>query len=103
MWAALEWSFDKLSLKEKIVLGRLSLFHARFTHGCAAAITCYVYISPASLTAILPALVRKSWMRADHHDDELTYGLLNNIRAYAYQKLQQSNDPLLAAPREARS
>ncbi len=103
MWAALEWGFEMLSFKEKIVLGRLSLFQAGFTQGCAAAIACCAYISPACLAAILPALVEKSWLHSLRSDSELTYRLLNTTRAYAYQKLQRSNDPLLAAPPAARS
>lgn len=96
MWAALAWSYDRLTLKEKIVLGRMSLFHDRFGAGCAATVACCEVISAECLAAALEGLVAKS-MLLDEPDTAPRYRLLNNIRAFAFRKLQTSSDPLFNA------
>lgn len=96
MWAALEWSYDRLTITEKIVLGRLSLFHDRFGVGCAATVACCEVISAGCLAAALAGLVAKSMM-LDEPDSAPRYRLLNNIRAFAFRKLQTSSDPLFNA------
>jgi predicted ATPase/DNA-binding winged helix-turn-helix (wHTH) protein len=90
MWAALEWGFERLSAKEKVVLRRLSVFRDGFSSGGAAALACCHYISLDCLLTILPALVDKSLLLVDGRG----YRMHNTIRAHALKKLRTANDPM---------
>jgi predicted ATPase/DNA-binding winged helix-turn-helix (wHTH) protein len=90
MWAALEWGFERLSVKEKIVLRRLAVFRDGFSSGGAAALVCCHYISLDCLLTILPALVDKSLLLADGRG----YRMHHTIRAHALKKLGTANDPM---------
>lgn len=84
MWAAIDWGYARLSRQERLVVGRLSLLHDEFTHGCAAAVVCCADITPAGLAALLKALVDKSVLLAETGGSDGTrYRLLNTTRAYA--------------------
>lgn len=94
MWAALEWGFERLALREKIILQRLALFRNTFSHGSAATLVCCEYISASDLNEALPRLQEKSLLQAEPQDGYLNYRMPNTLRAFALCKLQASSDPL---------
>ena len=86
---AVDWSYGLLSPEEKALLERLALFAGGFDLAAAEA------VAPGELTALplLLRLVDKSLVVAEAADPKRTrYRMLDTIREYAIEKLQQSGD-----------
>ncbi|OLC26951.1 MAG: hypothetical protein AUG06_09465 [Actinobacteria bacterium 13_1_20CM_2_65_11] len=85
---AVDWSYGLLSLEEKALLERLALFAGGFD---LAAVEAVAPVEPA--LPILLHLVDKSLVVAEATDPKRTrYRMLDTIREYAIEKLQQSGD-----------
>jgi len=100
MWAALEWGFARLTVRERIVLQRLALFRSAFSHGGAATLVCCEFISATDLAAILPRLVDIALLEAELQDGYIGYRMPNTLRAFALCKLRASDDPLFRPGRD---
>jgi predicted ATPase/DNA-binding winged helix-turn-helix (wHTH) protein len=100
MWAALEWGFARLAVRERIVLQRLALFRSAFSHGGAATLVCCEFISATDLAAILPRLVDIALLEAELQDGYIGYRMPNTLRAFALCKLHASDDPLFRPGRD---
>jgi predicted ATPase/DNA-binding SARP family transcriptional activator len=82
--AAVEWSYELLLADEQILLHRLAAFAGSFDLSAATAVTVAGPVTPTSLVDLLDALVRKSLVVAERHDDGgLRYRLLETIRDFA--------------------
>jgi non-specific serine/threonine protein kinase len=96
--AAMDWSFDLLSLQERTALRRLSVFAGGFTlesveSVCADAVG-QEGISSNQVLDLLSDLVDKSLVMVVEweHGEQARYGLLEAIRQYAREKLLDAGE-----------
>lgn len=90
--ATLDWSYDLLSDAEKKALQRLSVFASGWTLEAAEAVCSDGDINPGDVMGVLSSLVDKSLVVVDGSHDSKRYRLLETIRQYALQKLEQTGE-----------
>jgi predicted ATPase/DNA-binding winged helix-turn-helix (wHTH) protein len=90
--ATLDWSYELLPREEKIILHRLSVFRGSFTVGAAAAVAGMDVIAFDEVCSAVASIVAKSLVASDRTDSAPRYRLLDTTRAYALEKLQQSQE-----------
>jgi predicted ATPase/DNA-binding SARP family transcriptional activator len=94
--ATIDWSFDLLSDKERILFRRLSIFAGGFTLDAAEAIAAAGDIVQSQVIEILGNLINKSLVRVEERLEdaqvETRYGLLETIREYAREKLREAGE-----------
>ncbi|MGD0183648.1 MAG: winged helix-turn-helix domain-containing protein [Roseiarcus sp.] len=89
MRATLEWSYDKLSNEEKMLLIRLSIFRSMFSLAGAQAVSA----APPELTIqLLSDMVAKSLVVVDYQRAVTRFRLLEITRGFAEEKLNDSKD-----------
>lgn len=102
MRATLDWSFNLLSQIERIVLCRLSIFVGLFTLDAARAVATGREVSTNEVVETVATLFEKSLISVDLSISSASaYRLLDSTRAYAWQKLSDSDDVRLIASRHA--
>lgn len=89
--SAIDWSYDPLPRKSQIVLNRLGAFMGNFSLESAQKVACCVQISPQDVTSAVIELVNKSLVCAIPGVPQAMYRLLDTIRAYALERLQESD------------
>jgi predicted ATPase len=99
--ATLDWSWELLSERERVVLRRLSIFAGRFTLEAASAIAANEKVTEAEVVACVANLITKSLLTTDGGDTVAHYRLLETTRAYALEKLGESGEANAAARRHA--
>lgn len=87
LWASLGWSFQRLPLREQVVLRRLAAFRHAFSLGDAMRMVDGAQLSPSALLEILIALVAKSLISVAPGPQGTQYRLLNTTRSFAFEKL----------------
>ena len=91
--ATIDWSYGLLSEKEQILLRRLSVFAGGFTLESAEVITSGGDVAPSEVIDFLGSLINKSLVilqsRSGVVDGEARYGMLETIRQYAHEKLEE--------------
>ena len=103
MSATLDWSYDLLSALEKALFRELSVFAGGFSMAAAEA------VHPAGdgddVLHLLGELVGQSLVAfealPDTNDDEPRYGMLEPVRQYASEKLEESGESATASRRHA--
>ena len=90
--ATLDWSYGLLSPVEQVVLRRLAVFSGCFDMESAHAIGRDEHIRIDDVADTLTNLVAKSLLTTDTTGEQLLYRLPDTIRAYALEKLQDSNE-----------
>ena len=90
--ATLDWSYELLSLSERVMLRRLSVFVGSFTLAAASAIVAVIEIPPSDIVETLSNLVDKSLVVADVGGAAVHYRLLETTRAYAREKLAEAGE-----------
>jgi predicted ATPase/DNA-binding winged helix-turn-helix (wHTH) protein len=98
--AALDWSYDLLTTSEQCLLRHLSIFPAGFTLEAAAAVQRDIGHEPNAIEGIAD-LVGKSLVTQDASASGRRWRLLETIRAYALEKLQDSGEAESALRRHA--
>ncbi|MHC8334492.1 ATP-binding protein [Pseudomonas sp. LB3P25] len=88
--AALDWSYERLSLLEQTVFQRLSVFKMSFTLDAAIGVCSCVELKPDQLAALVKRLVAKSLLSMDQVNGTARYRFLNTTRTYAVEKLEHS-------------
>ena len=90
--ATIDWSYDLLSETESILFRRLSVFVGGFTLEAAEAVTTGGDVSKSQVVHLLERLVNKSLVtveaNSEDQNDETRYRMLETIREYAYEKLE---------------
>ncbi|WLB58943.1 ATP-binding protein [Bradyrhizobium japonicum] len=81
--ATIDWSYNLLPERERVVLGRLSIFAGPFTLDAAIAVASDDDLDMASVRETVAALAGKSFLSLDHRATLLEYRLLETTRAYA--------------------
>jgi predicted ATPase/DNA-binding winged helix-turn-helix (wHTH) protein len=99
--ATLDWSFERLSLAEKVVLSRLSVFAGSFSPSAAKKVVSDEPVDQDTVLERLLSLVAKSLIARGDHSGEIEYRLLESVRAYAHKKLLERSDQNLTAHRHA--
>jgi predicted ATPase/class 3 adenylate cyclase len=90
--AAIDWSYELLSETEQLLLRRLSVFAGGFTLEAAEAVTAGGGIEADDVFELLATLVARSLVVADTEDADTRYRLLETIRQYAQEHLDNSSD-----------
>ena len=91
--ATIDWSYDLLTEVEREVFCRLSVFAGGFKLEAAEDIAAGGAVDAFDVLAALSALVDKSLVtRRELIDGSDRYGLLQTLRAYGLERLNESND-----------
>jgi predicted ATPase/DNA-binding CsgD family transcriptional regulator len=91
--AVIDWSYDLLSLDERRLLQRLSVFAGGCTLEAAEEVCSGEGLEAVQVLELLASLVEKSMVVADRrHDAETRYRLLEIVRQYASEKLREAGD-----------
>lgn len=89
--ATMDWSYALLSEKERACLRRLSVF-AGWTLEAVEAACGWGDVGEAEVFDLLSGLINKSLIVVDHLNGAVRYRMLETIRQYARQKLQDSGE-----------
>ncbi len=90
--AAIDWSYELLSETEQLLLDRLSIFVGGFSLEAAEAVAAGGAIETDDVFELLATLVARSLVVADTEGVETRYRLLETIRQYAQERLDDSGD-----------
>jgi predicted ATPase/DNA-binding SARP family transcriptional activator/DNA-binding CsgD family transcriptional regulator len=90
---ALDWSYELLSEPEQLLFGRLSVFAGGWTLEAAEAVGSTDGIEEAEALDLLSELVNKSLVVSDSsRDDAQRYRILEPVRQYAQERLEESGE-----------
>jgi predicted ATPase/DNA-binding CsgD family transcriptional regulator len=90
---ALDWSHELLSEAERVLFRRLSVFAGGWTLEAAEAVESWDGLTQEDIFELLSGLVDKSLVLAEAtRDGEMRYRLLEPIRQYALEKLEESGE-----------
>jgi predicted ATPase/DNA-binding CsgD family transcriptional regulator/DNA-binding XRE family transcriptional regulator len=90
--AVLDWSYALLTEPERRVLQRFSIFAGGADLEAAEAVCICECVQPEEVLDVLSHLVDKSLVVADRSSSETRYRLLETIRQYARQRLEEQGD-----------
>lgn len=90
--AALDWSHELLSAGERVLLRRLSVFVGGFCFEAAESVCAGGDIEAGEIFDLLAGLVSKSLVVSDTANSRGRYGLLETIRAYAADRLEEADE-----------
>jgi predicted ATPase/class 3 adenylate cyclase/tetratricopeptide (TPR) repeat protein len=90
--AAIDWSYDLLDEPERRVLDRLSVFAGSFSLQAAEAVATGGVVHHADVFELLAGLVARSLVQADATGNETRYRLLETVRQYAQEHLDESGE-----------
>jgi predicted ATPase/DNA-binding winged helix-turn-helix (wHTH) protein len=90
--AALDWSYDLLEAQEQRLLRRLSIFAGRFSLGAAESVAGMGLGAGHDFAELVSELVQKSLVTMAPGPNGFCYRMLDTIRAYAKEKLEQDNE-----------
>ncbi|WP_213736890.1 winged helix-turn-helix domain-containing protein [Bradyrhizobium sp. dw_411] len=99
--AALDWSYQLLGPAERTIFRRLAIFANGFTLEAAAAVVLEDDGSSPDIASSIANLVMKSLVAAEASDLGARFRLLEITRAFAWVKLNESEDADLIARRHA--
>jgi predicted ATPase/class 3 adenylate cyclase len=89
---AIDWSYELLTEDEQRVLQRLSVFAGGFTLDAAEAVAASDDVDALDVLDHVAALVRRSLVIADPEGGQTRYRLLETIRQYAQDRLEESGE-----------
>lgn len=88
--AAIDWSYRLLEEKEKLLFERLSVFHGGFTLEAVRSVCTDSGLDSIAVLELLPALVDKSLVTVDTDAEESRFRLLETLRQFARERLDES-------------
>jgi predicted ATPase/DNA-binding XRE family transcriptional regulator len=94
MRATIDWSHDLLDANEQKVFRRLAVFCGGFSLEAASTVCADENLGEWSILDLLASLVDKSLVVSDPLGSEQRYRLLESIRAYAFEKLQDDDESM---------
>jgi predicted ATPase/class 3 adenylate cyclase len=101
MRALIEWSYNLLSEQEQRLFRRVAIFVGGWTLEAAEAVCTDETLDALDAADVLSSLVEKSLVVADLGRDSTRYGLLESMRAFALERLEQSGEHEALARRHA--
>ena len=90
--ATMDWSHELLGRKEQILFRRLSVFSGGFTLEAAEEVCAWGDIGEREVLAWLSRLVDKSLVLSGEQGGEARYHLLETVREYGQERLQDSGE-----------
>src|SRR5918997_3914016 len=90
--ATIDWSHDLLSEEEKVLFRRLSVFVGGFALGAAEAVCVGEDLEENEVLDLLSHLVDKSLVVMQERGGGMRYGLLETVRQYGREKLEESGE-----------
>jgi predicted ATPase len=87
--AAIDWSYELLSEEEQIALQRLSVFYGTWALEAAEHVCADESIGSNQVLDLITRLFEKSLIVSESYENEIRYRMLEIIRQYAMEKLQQ--------------
>ncbi|MBV8150647.1 MAG: hypothetical protein JOY59_03745 [Candidatus Eremiobacteraeota bacterium] len=101
MRALIDWSYSLLSPAEQRLFRRLAIFAGGWTLEAATTVCSADGIQEPDAVGILLSLVSKSLVVADIDIESSRYRMLESMRAYAHEKLEESGEQETLARRHA--
>lgn len=90
--AAIDWSYDLLEPRERVLLARLSVFGGGFTLEAAERVCSGVELAPTDVLDTVAELVEKSLVQMSEADDRARYRLLETVRQYGAERLAERGE-----------
>jgi non-specific serine/threonine protein kinase len=90
--AALDWSYELLTIPEQVLLRRLSVFTGGWTLEAAEVICAGEPIGNWEVLDALSMLIEKSMVELDERAEGARYWLQETMRQYAYEKLMAGDE-----------
>jgi predicted ATPase/DNA-binding CsgD family transcriptional regulator len=90
--ATMDWSHELLSQKERVLFRRLSVFAGGFTLEAAESICAGEELQRDEVLELLSQLVDKSLVVAQERDGAARYRLLETIRQYGRERLEEAGE-----------
>src|SRR5919199_4556218 len=90
--ATMEWSHDLLSWEEQVLFRRLSVFAGGFTLEAAEGVCAGEGLEKSEVLDLLTCLVDKSLVLVMEGEGEARYRLLETVRQYGWEKLEESDE-----------
>ncbi|RPI82958.1 MAG: tetratricopeptide repeat protein, partial [Planctomycetaceae bacterium] len=90
--ALIDWSYDMLKPPEKKLLSRLSVFAGGFEYDAAEQVCTDAEVEEFEILDLLTSLVDKSLVVADTERELTRYSLLETVRQYARDRLEESGE-----------
>ncbi|MGH7637968.1 MAG: BTAD domain-containing putative transcriptional regulator [Gemmatimonadaceae bacterium] len=100
---AIEWSYNLLDQRERVLLQRLSVFFGDFTLNAAESVGADADLDAGDVLDALGALLDKSLVAMNEQDGVARFYLLETIRQYANAKLSESGEYRRVCERHARA
>ena len=97
--ALVDWSYELLNESERTVLARLGSFVGGFDLAAAERVCGTEPVDDSDVIDLLGSLVEKSLVMLEERDDGARYRMLETIRDYAREKLDQSGEAQAVAAR----
>jgi predicted ATPase/class 3 adenylate cyclase len=97
--ATIDWSYNLLSEKERLLLSRLSVFAGGWTVESATEVCLIVQLEERDVLNLLLNLSDKSLVIVEEQEGETRYRFLETIREYALEKLSESGEERLVRNR----
>lgn len=97
--ASIDWSYDLLDEKERILFRRLSVFSGGFTLAAAEAVGTGNGIEQSDVLDLLTSLIARSLVMVDDFDKETRYHMLETVRSYAIDRLKETSEHDFASTR----
>jgi predicted ATPase len=92
MRATLDWSHQLLAPDEQIVFRRLSVFAGGFTLAAAEEVAGGETVEPAAVSDMVERLASRSLVAVEHDRDEPRLHMLEPVRQYAAERLNQAGE-----------
>ena len=89
---AVDWSFSLLAEPEQHLFMRLGVFSGTFDVAAAESVTAGGGIDALDVVELLAELVRKSMVIAEDWSDTMRYQLLETLRQYALEQLEEAGE-----------
>jgi predicted ATPase/transcriptional regulator with XRE-family HTH domain len=103
MQATLDWSHDLLRGEERVLFRRLSVFSGGFTLEAAEEVCAFGGVGPEDILELLARLTEQSLVTVSRDAGGTRYGMLEPVRQYALEQLEESGEGTAARERHATS
>jgi predicted ATPase/DNA-binding XRE family transcriptional regulator len=101
--SVIEWSYDLLSSKAKLLFARLGIFRSSFSLETAISVCAGGVVANDDVLDLLSSLISQSMVMAEFSRGEARYHMLEATRQFGLEKLTELGEREIVAERQARS